>query len=309
LPALRQTEILPMDRYTILSDEAPVSTLPPVPDLLSDADRQPEEEIRFPAEDQGRSLAEMAVRDLSATLQLLAERARYVTGASAAAIALKDGSQLVCRASSGPPAPNVGVMPVLTGLPAESIRTGKTLRSDDLIGDARVKREGRELPEIASGMVMPLFRQQELIGIFEVFSGQPAAFAESDVMALQRLGEMILTAIDQAEAARQVLSRAILEKVLPAEPQSTGSFETHIEAVRPEETSSIMRGSVGRCSACGFPVSGARNLCVDCEAVQESPFVGEIGEAQKSDGLSLKQKYLLGAALGALAAGLVWRLR
>src|SRR5580693_2593719 len=46
---------------------------------------------RFPGEDAGRSLAEMAHRDLDAALQLLAERAQYITGASGAAIALRRG--------------------------------------------------------------------------------------------------------------------------------------------------------------------------------------------------------------------------
>ena len=43
----------------------------------------------FPGEDGGRSLAEVAQRDLDAALQLLADRAQYITGASGAAIALR----------------------------------------------------------------------------------------------------------------------------------------------------------------------------------------------------------------------------
>src|SRR5690348_1558671 len=68
----------------------------------------PQPGVRFPAEDGGRSLAEMAQRDLTATLQLLTERAQYITGATGAAIALKDGEQMVCRASAGSSAPEVG---------------------------------------------------------------------------------------------------------------------------------------------------------------------------------------------------------
>ena len=44
-----------------------------------------------PGENGGRSLAEMAHRDLDAALQLLAERAQYITAASGAAIALRRG--------------------------------------------------------------------------------------------------------------------------------------------------------------------------------------------------------------------------
>ena len=57
--------------------------------------------VQFPGEDGGRSLAKMAQSDLDAALQLLAERAHYITGATGAAIALRDGEEVVCRASAG----------------------------------------------------------------------------------------------------------------------------------------------------------------------------------------------------------------
>src|SRR5262249_32088261 len=80
------------------------------------------EPLRFPSEDGGRSLQEMAQRDLDAALQLLAERAQYITGASGAAIALGDADGMVCRASSGPSAPKVGsTLQANSGLSGESV--------------------------------------------------------------------------------------------------------------------------------------------------------------------------------------------
>jgi len=66
------------------------------------------ERLQFPAEDGGKSLSEMAQRDLNAALQLLAERAQYITGASGAAIALREDEEMICRASAGPSAPALG---------------------------------------------------------------------------------------------------------------------------------------------------------------------------------------------------------
>src|SRR5690348_16942819 len=92
----------------------------------------PDSSVRFPGEDGGRSLAEMAERDLAATLQLLAERAQYITGATGAAIALRDHDEMVCRASAGSSAPEVGTqLQVNSGLSGESVRTRQTLRCDD----------------------------------------------------------------------------------------------------------------------------------------------------------------------------------
>src|SRR5215469_14845354 len=58
-------------------------------------------ELSFPGEDGGKSLASMAQKDLTATLQLLAEQAQYITGATGAAIALRERGEMVCLASSG----------------------------------------------------------------------------------------------------------------------------------------------------------------------------------------------------------------
>jgi putative methionine-R-sulfoxide reductase with GAF domain len=163
----------------------------------------PAEDVRFPAEDGGRSLAQMAERDLDATLQLLAERAQYITGATGAAIALRDGDQMVCKASSGSSAPEVGAqLQTDSGLSGESIRTKQTLRCDDTQTDRRVNRESCEALGIASVVVMPMIEGEEVVGVFELFSDHPHAFEERDITALDRMGFMVRTAIAQADAAR-----------------------------------------------------------------------------------------------------------
>ena len=137
-----------MDSYSILDNspsQAAPETAPPnlvprvsspptwFPNSLCKAERsQPtplvREALRFPGEDGGKSLSEMAQRDLDATLQLLAERAQYITGASGAAIALRQGETMVCCASSGPSAPELGAhLQIDSGLSAESVKTRQIL--------------------------------------------------------------------------------------------------------------------------------------------------------------------------------------
>ena len=57
--------------------------------------------LYFPADGGDGSVSGMAQRDLNATLQLLAERAQYITEATGAAIALREGAVMLCRASAG----------------------------------------------------------------------------------------------------------------------------------------------------------------------------------------------------------------
>jgi hypothetical protein len=200
--------------------------------------------VRFPGEDGGRSLAEMAQRDLDAALQLLADRAQYITGANGAAIALRRNGKndLLCRASAGSNAPELGaLLSTEFGLSGESVRTRRPLRCDDAECDGRVNREVCRELGIASVVVMPVVDDDQVLGVFELFSGKANAFGERDLSALQRLSEMVETAIRQARAAESVSGRlgieeypaseiAVAEVIAAQEPEVEVEAEAVLEA-------------------------------------------------------------------------------
>jgi putative methionine-R-sulfoxide reductase with GAF domain len=296
--------------------------------------------LRFPGEDGGRSLTEMAKLDLEATLQLLAERAQSITGASGAAIGLRQGEQMVCRASAGPTAPQLGArFEVSSGLSGECVRTRQILHCHDLATDPRVNREICLALGIVSALVIPLAREQEVIGVFELLSGKPHAFGERDIAALERLGEMVQTALDHADAARRAemvifLGEAGLHEdaylappLVPNRPSSPlptpAAIPTPVEQRGNLETPAVDRGQIGQCIACGFPVSGGRALCVDCEASRpgnmslapdpstaRAPafFSGLLSPAAPEESWLETHKYLIGTALitAATLAILLW---
>lgn len=163
--------------------------------------------VRFPGEDGGHSLGEMAQRDLDAALQLLADRAQYITGASGAAIALRrDGmADMLCRASTGTNAPELGaLLSTEFGLSGESVRTKRALRCDDAERDARVNREVCRQLGIASVVVMPVVNDDQVLGVFELFSGRAHAFGDRDLSAIQRLSQMVETAVRLAQASESL---------------------------------------------------------------------------------------------------------
>ncbi len=187
---------------------------------------------RFPAEDGGRSLAEMAHQDLDAALQLLVERAQYITGATGAAIALRRGqnNDMLCRASAGSNAPELGALLSMEyGLSGESVRTRQALRCDDVERDPRVNRQGCRQLGIASVVVMPIVTEEQVLGVFELFSGEPRAFEERDISALQRLSEMVETAVKHA-VATQTVSAA--EEKTGAEHQTAEELTLEDQAVQ-----------------------------------------------------------------------------
>src|SRR5712671_1282906 len=174
--------------------------------------------LRFPGEDGGRSLADMAGRDLDAALQLLAERAQYITEASGAAIALRrnDQNDMLCRASAGSNAPELGtLLSTEFGLSGESVRTRLPLRCDNADHDPRVNREGCRQLGIASVAVLPIVSDDQVLGVFELFSGKINAFEERDLSALQRLGEMVETAVKLARAAQNLPPEVFSEEKEP----------------------------------------------------------------------------------------------
>ena len=269
--------------------------------------------LQFPGDDGGRSLSAWARRDLEATLQLLADRAQYITGGSGAAIALRDGEHIICRASSGPSAPEVGsYLQVSSGLSGESVRTRKILSCDNALKDPRVNRESCRALGIASFVVMPLVREDGVVGIFEIFSAQPHAFQERDIQALERMGEMVNTALDQVMKPQPkavkasgdtqkipIVTKGMAAELVVAKPASVAE---PIELALPVATASAVRVSeplptkqevggndtvepaispdplpkvvaaVGTCASCGFPVSSGRAFCLDCEAALPEKF-------------------------------------
>jgi|HubBroStandDraft_1064217.scaffolds.fasta_scaffold00375_12 putative methionine-R-sulfoxide reductase with GAF domain len=146
----------------------------------------------------GRVLEET---ELDSALQLLVERAQYITGATGTALALPQGEEMVCRASAGSSAPAVGArLQVRSGLTGESIARRQLLRCDNAETDPRVNLEACREMGIASIVVLPLLRRNgEVRGLFELFSDHPYAFEERDLIALERMAELTLTALDLAE--------------------------------------------------------------------------------------------------------------
>jgi putative methionine-R-sulfoxide reductase with GAF domain len=228
---------MPPSGHLGMAEDICIPELPPVDALELRSQAWPSAELAPPSpnaawQQRGGSLAEMAESDLDAILQLLTERAEYITRATGAAIALREGEEMVCRASAGFSAPALGAhLQVDSGLTGESVRTRQILRCDDAETDPRVNRESCQALGIASVVVMPLAHEQEITGLFELFSDEVAAFTERDLEALQRLGEMVHTALLHTSAARtnpgvlQVEAEPIVEKAAAEAPATEPVIE------------------------------------------------------------------------------------
>jgi len=145
--------------------------------------------------------------DLSAALQLIAERAQALVRASGAAIALADSDPdfMVCRASSGPDAPPVGArLHFASGFSGQCVTGGKLLLCEDAETDDRVDRENCRGLGLRSILAAPIRVGEKSVGLIEAFSPRLQAFSESDGKVLLRLAETVLDAANCAARAENL---------------------------------------------------------------------------------------------------------
>jgi TonB family protein len=130
---------------------------------------------------------------LDILLNEIVEQACLATGASGAAIALRRGEEMVCRASSGGNAPELGSrLDMDSGLSGACLRSRSIQCCDDALSDTRADAEISRQLGVRSVVVYPLLRNEELIGILEIFSARPCAFGDRDLQTLEVLAGRIL---------------------------------------------------------------------------------------------------------------------
>lgn len=149
--------------------------------------------------------------NLEPAISAITERAQHLTGATGAAIALRAGDEIVCRARAGRTAPDLGVrLQTDTGISAEAVRSGEIMLCHDAERHPRVDVASCRRLGVRSILVSPLRHYRRTLGVFEVLSSTPCAFDESDVATMQLLSGMMVAAISRISSLKrsQFLERA-----------------------------------------------------------------------------------------------------
>ena len=140
---------------------------------------------------------------LDEVLQLVAERALAITGADGIAIALAEGTEIVCRGSAGSIAPDAGArLDPNSGFSGSCFRSGQIVRCDDAEHDSRVNLQAALLLGARSIVAVPLAGRKCVIGLVEAFSYDAHGFNDSDIRSLSLLAELILAALRPEEEDR-----------------------------------------------------------------------------------------------------------
>jgi hypothetical protein len=133
---------------------------------------------------------------LDRILDTLAERALQETAATSVAIGLLRDDGVTCRATAGPPITAVGE-PINheTGLTGLAIRRQMSQWCTDTESDARVDQEVCRQLGVRSIIVVPVFVQDAVVGVFAIFSGDADALSRADLNTAKKLSHWVSEAI------------------------------------------------------------------------------------------------------------------
>ena len=193
---------------------------------------------------------------LDEVLQLICDRVHAISQADGIVVALTDGllanelkagtskpeqprrdrsnpecPAMVCRASAGPLAVERGVsLAAKSGFLRECLETGRILCCDDCEIDTRVELDSARHLGAGSTLLIPLRGQGQRLGVLQVFSRTPWAFAKRDIRCFDLFADMILSALRPEDQDRRIQWLAeIAGEVLQARPASTAE-KTTVEA-------------------------------------------------------------------------------
>ena len=186
---------------------------------------------------------------LDLVLNEVVEQARLATGATGAAIALARAGEMVCRATTGGDAPELGVRFEMTsGLSGACLQTGTIQQCGDTETDPCVNAEAYRRLGVRSIMVLPLSDGKDSFGILEVFSSRPNAFSDRDINSLQLLAHRVVENKRGAEQEFAAFPSANDEShaSLNQEKTSLDISPDYEQLWRTDETNSVEEGFARR---------------------------------------------------------------
>jgi GAF domain-containing protein len=146
--------------------------------------------------------------DLEPAIGVITERAQALTGATGAAIALRSGGEVICRARAGRTAPDVGIrLQTDSGISAECLRSGEIVLCNDAEDDPQVDLASCRRLGVRSILAAPLRHFHRTQGIFEVLSASPKAFTQQHASTMQLLASMMVAAISRVSQMSETVTR------------------------------------------------------------------------------------------------------
>ena len=181
---------------------------------------------------------------LDEVLQLICARALTLTRADGVLVALREGSEFVCRGAAGS-------LPISQGIRLkreseflrECLVSGRTVRCDDTRTDRRLDADLSPLIGSRATVLAPLRGRDQQVGVLQVFSAAPWSFTDDDVRCLELFAELILAALRPQDQDRRIrwltdVADDILQALPAIEPEAERILDPAVASAVPSLTAS-----------------------------------------------------------------------
>ena len=194
-----------------------------------------------------------------------------ITGASGAAIAILEGTTVRYRAGAGAPALPVGSeAPLNTAVCAASLRTGQVIRCEDVNLEFLFDPEPCRQRGILSLVVVPVYREDEIIGALELYFDRVRGFAEQDIHTCQLMAGLVTEAIGRdaelalkkSMAAERSTMLAAIERLQP----NLAAWAEDQPAATTGPNGSAAAADKSPCWKCGSKLPDEEQFCGKCGA-------------------------------------------
>jgi hypothetical protein len=226
--------------------------------------------LPLPAEaEAANSLLQSAELEFQASLQLLADRACWISASAGAAIAIEENGLLVYCVVAGMSDRETGTTIDRDSEPYRECLSSKRTVHMASSGESQTIRT-----------FIPIVREERATGLLELNSSDSLSVVTEE--SLSRIAGLITVTLEHRDAAERAGRFSFMDEELsPPLPDLWHAPEpvTKSEAPAPayaaaaelkKSKTSVVAPEVRACAACGFPVSPGRALCVECEQNPES---------------------------------------
>lgn len=160
--------------------------------------------------------------DPASLLHRIAQLLNTFFKASGTAIALEQGTEILCVASAGETAPDVGTpLNVSAGLSGLCFRTGESQRCFEARSDPRVDAASCKALGIVSILIVPVKEGERTVGLVEVFAQDEFYFNNNDTAELEQAAPLVLKAsrVEKQRAMAGSAGRTEAPAAPPLKPQ------------------------------------------------------------------------------------------
>lgn len=151
---------------------------------------------------------EVATSDAGLTdlMNIICRGTQALTNAPGAVVEMAEGDEMVYRACSGTLAKSLGLkLKRATSLSGLSVHKEEVLYCRDSETDVRVDREACRKVGARSMICVPLFYQQQAVGVLKVVSPEANIFSDRDLAVLHLIANLLSASIAQAKAHQLVM--------------------------------------------------------------------------------------------------------